>query len=131
MLRNFIVVIIFLSALVNIITCPVVTIKNVIPRPDTHEQRMNAHDDNICLYDGLSYYDGSSYSICEEPSGISGYTIWPTDGCGFQLIHSFSLYTLIDLSEWILRGYVFQMSSMKTSEIMCDPRILSNPGTKH
>jgi beta-xylosidase len=130
MLTNHIVVIMLLAAMVSVVTCSEVIISNVVPRRDTAGNIIDAHDGSIFLYDGLYYYYGPSYGLCQEPSGPSGCTAWHPGGCGFQLNHNVSLYTSTDLSTWTFRGYVFQMSSLKNQGIMFCPRILPNPKTK-
>jgi beta-xylosidase len=127
---KLIVIIMLLTTIVNFIICRQVTISNVIPRRDTDGNIIDAHDGNVFLYDGLYYYYGASYGLCQEPPGPSGCTVWHTGGCGFQLNHNASLYTSPDLSVWTYRGAVFQMSSMKTPGIMFGPRVLPNPKTK-
>ncbi|CAF1299277.1 unnamed protein product [Rotaria magnacalcarata] len=129
MISKLVVIIILVTAIVNGITCRQITISNVIPRRDTDGNIMDAHDGNVFLHEGLYYYYGASYGLCKEPPGPSGCTVWHTGGCGFQLNHNVSLYTSTDLSEWKFRGYVFQMSSMKTQGIMFGPRVLPNPKT--
>ena len=120
----------FISICIGVITCRQVTISNVIPRRDTNGSIIDAHDGNVFYYDGLYYYYGASYGLCKEPPGPSGCTVWHPGGCGFQLDHNVSLYTSADLDIWTFRGYVFQMSSMKTQGIMFGPRVLPNPRTK-
>ncbi|CAF1594274.1 unnamed protein product, partial [Adineta ricciae] len=121
--------IVLLITIFNGIACRNVTISNVIPRRDTNESILDAHDGNVFLYAGLYYYYGASYGLCKEPPGPSGCTVWHVGGCGFQLNHNVSLYTSPDLSVWTFRGYVFQMSSMKTPGIMFGPRVLPNRKT--
>jgi beta-xylosidase len=130
MFTNPIAIFMLLTAIVSIITCSEVTISNVIPRRDTNENILDAHDGSVFLYDDLYYYFGPSYGLCKEPPGPTGCTVWHTGGCGYQLNHNVSLYTSTDLSVWTFRGYVFQMSSMKNQGIMFCPRVLLNPKTK-
>ncbi|CAF0873651.1 unnamed protein product [Adineta ricciae] len=121
--------IVLLITIFSGIACRNVTISNVIPRRDTNGSILDAHDGNVFLYAGLYYYYGASYGLCKEPPGPSGCTVWHVGGCGFQLNHNVSLYTSPDLSVWTFRGYVFQMSSMKTPGIMFGPRVLPNRKT--
>jgi beta-xylosidase len=130
MLTNLIVVIMLLTAVVNIVTCREVTISNVIPRRDTDGNIMDAHDGKVFLYDGLYYFYGPSYGLCKEPPGPSGCASWHPGGCGYQLNHNVSLYTSPDLSVWTFRGYVFQMASLKNPGVMFCPKVLPNPKTK-
>jgi hypothetical protein len=76
MLTNYNVVIMLLIAIVTVVTCSEVTISNVIPRRDTAGNIIDAHDGSIFLYDGLYYYYGPSYGLCQEPPGPSGCTAW-------------------------------------------------------
>ena len=121
--------IILVTTVVSIVKCAEVTLSNVIPRRDTSGNILDAHDGSVFIYDNLYYYYGPSYGLCEEPSGPSGCSSWHPGGCGFQLNHNVSLYTSSDLSQWTFRGYVFQMSSMKTQGIMFCPRVVHNSKT--
>lgn len=104
MFTNHIIVIMLLTAFVNMVYCRKVTITNVIPRRDTDGNIMDAHDGSIFLYDDLYYYFGASYGLCKEPPGPSGCSVWHPGGCGFQLNHNISLYTSVDLVEWKFEG---------------------------
>lgn len=129
MFTNSIIVALFLTAVISMVTCRQITISNVIPRRDTDGNILDVHDGKVFLHDGLYYFFGPSYGLCKEPSGSSGCDGWHPGSCGFQLNHNVSLYTSSDLSVWTNRGVVFQMTSMKIQAIMFCPKVLMNPKT--
>jgi len=121
-------VVIFLN--INFISSYVATsnISNAIPRVDQNGIIMDIHDGNTFLHtDGLYYYYGASYGLCEEPNGSNGCADFGFGNCGFRLDHNVSLFTSPDLSNWTNQGHVFQMaeSGLSPGVLFC-PKVLYN-----
>jgi hypothetical protein len=61
-----------------------VVISNKNPRLDTTGQIMDIHDGNTLYVDGVFYYYGAEYGLCEEPAGSNGCADFGVGNCGFQ-----------------------------------------------
>ncbi len=112
-----------------------VTISNVMPRRDTSNRIMDAHDGKVLgpfphLGNRYLWY-AASYGNCTEPSGNSGCKAPIAPGkCGFQLDHNVSLWSSHDLETWTPHGPVFQCAASGLSlAIMFCPKVLYNAQT--
>jgi len=108
-----------------------VTESNVAPRLDTTGTIMDIHDGNTFLHsDGLYYYFGASYGLCEEPNSTNGCADFGFGNCGFRLDHNVSLFTSPDLVTWTNEGHIFEManSGLQPGVLFC-PKVLYNNQT--
>lgn len=110
-----------------------VTISNIIPRRDTNNAILDAHDSKL-NYDkttGLYYWHAASYGNCTEPKGPSGCSPASVGACGFQVDHNVSYYFSPDLVTWTNAGIAFTATNnLPPKSVLFAPKTVYNPNTK-
>ena len=108
-----------------------VTISNVVPRRDSDNAILDAHDSKLLKIDGLYHWFAASYGNCTEPAGGSGCASVSVGACGFQTDHNVSLYTSPDLLHWTNVGVVFgAIGNLPPNSVLFAPKTVYNPTTK-
>jgi hypothetical protein len=78
------------SLLTSALAAPV-TISNVVPRRDTSNAILDAHDSKLNYFNGLYHWHAASYGNCTEPKGSNGCATASVGACGFQTDHNVTL----------------------------------------
>jgi hypothetical protein len=95
-----------------------VTINNALPRRDTNDVIMDAHDASVQRFPadagaGTDFWMHTvSYGLCNAalPYGCSQ----TTDSCGFQFDHNVSIWRSPDLVNWTPVGLAFEYTARPT-----------------
>jgi len=109
-----------------------VNISNIIPRRDTDNAILDAHDSKMIYYNNLYHWYAASYGNCTEPAGNSGCASVSVGACGFQTDHNVTLYTSNDLVTWKNEGVVFgAIGNLPQNSVLFAPKTVFNPKTKN
>ena len=109
-----------------------VNISNVIPRRDTDNAILDAHDSKMIYFNNLYHWFAASYGNCTEPAGNSGCASVSVGACGFQTDHNVTLYTSSDLVTWKNEGVVFgAIGNLPPNSVLFAPKTVFNPKTKN
>jgi hypothetical protein len=107
-----------------------VTISNVVPRRDTSNAILDAHDSKVFFKDGLFFWYAASYGNCTEPKGNSGCATTRVGACGFATDHNVTLYTSPDLVTWTNAGVVFgAVGHLPPNSVLFAPKTVFNAAT--
>jgi hypothetical protein len=125
----------FFNVLLSLVVAQgaMVTISNIIPRRDSSNAILDAHDSKINFdkTTGLYYWHAASYGNCTEPKGPSGCNPASVGSCGFNLNHNVSLYSSPDLVTWTNEGIAFTATgNLPPQSVLFAPKTVYNPNTK-
>lgn len=108
-----------------------VTISNVVPRRDTSNAILDAHDSKLNFHAGLYYWHAASYGNCTEPKGANGCAAVGVGNCGFQTDHNVTLYTSPDLVTWTNAGIAFSATgNLPPHSVLFAPKTVYNAQTQ-
>lgn len=124
---------IFYYILINLlfvgdVSCRLITISNILPRVDVHNQSMDIHDGNIIQYEkgGLYYFYGVGYGGCHQFLNFGCAGALMLGDCGFRINHTVNLYTSPDLSRWTFIRDILPWDGGRPIGIYFRPKVVYN-----